>query len=65
MRRKLYRFYEYPDGEVIMTNQQILSYYWKYWKGKMLEVGKDDLICKKNCIEDFCIINWATEIKHD
>ncbi len=40
---------------------QILNSYYPYWKGKMLEAGKGDMITTENCLDDWIVVNWAVE----
>jgi hypothetical protein len=58
------RYFEYSDldGDYIISEEQILEEYWDYWRERMERAGKEDLINPENCIEDFCIINWAFEV---
>lgn len=49
--------------EIIVTEKDILRDYWPYWKTRMEEAGKADLIDFNTCIEDFVIVNWAEEVK--
>lgn len=65
---KIYRI-SYPldndeDGTEILTEEEILAYYWEYWSGRMREIKSDEtLITKENCLVDWCIVHWA-EIIH-
>lgn len=43
-----------------LSDQEILNYYWDYWSGKMRELGRDSLITHERCIEDWCIVHWAS-----
>lgn len=53
--------------EKVVSEQEILVTYWKYWKGRMEEYAKKHTpraeITRDNCIEDWCIIHWANEIE--
>ena len=40
---------------------QIIASYYPYWKGKMIEVGKADMVSKERCIEDWIVVHWAME----
>ena len=40
---------------------QILKSYYTYWATKMIQSNKQADISKNNCIEDWCIVHWATE----
>ena len=64
---KLYEI-AYPDEEnndivEILTEEEILSQYYPYWVERMTAVGKQHLISKELCIEDWCTIHWALEIQ--
>lgn len=64
---KLYEI-TYPDDENnpitdIFTEEEILSSYWEYWKGRMVAVGKSHLICPERCIEDWATLHWASTIE--
>jgi hypothetical protein len=43
------------------STQQILQSYYTHWYGKMVEANKHDLISPELCIEDWCVVHWATE----
>ena len=46
------------------TEEEILTEYWNYWKEKMARCcSNKNAITKENCIEDWCVIHWATEVK--
>jgi hypothetical protein len=53
------------DGTHVITDAEIIRDYFPYWSGKMKEVGKEDLINHANCIDDFCVLHWASEILGD
>lgn len=66
---KRYKYVE-PDEndqvkEVILTEDDILKEYWEFWSRKMSEkYGSDhEQITEKNCIEDWLVTHWATEVK--
>jgi hypothetical protein len=54
-----------PDGnrQVTKTEQEILDYYWEFWKNRMQELGRDHLISKENCIQDWITVNWAYKVE--
>jgi hypothetical protein len=64
---KKYTFVEMSETgaaiDVIMTEQEIIDYYFDYWSNQMRKVGKENMISNERCIEDFCAVHWATEIK--
>jgi hypothetical protein len=47
------------DVAETLSEEQILDEYWEYWKGRMTEVNKTELISKERCIEDWCVTHWA------
>ncbi len=59
------KYYKYSDqdGDHIISEEQILKEYWDYWRERMEQAGKEDLINPENCIYDFCVIHWAFELK--
>ena len=50
---------------VVMTDKEILDYYWEYWSKQMHRVGKGHLINEENCILDFAVIHWAVELDEE
>jgi hypothetical protein len=64
---KLYEI-AYPDeynNDVveILTEEEILATYWNHWSGKMKEIGREAEATRERCIEDWCVIHWASEIR--
>ena len=59
------RTYTYSDpwGDYVLTEDQILTEYWDYWCTQMRKVGKEGMINKERCIEDWITVNWAVEVK--
>lgn len=59
------KYYKYSDqdGDHIISEEQILKEYWDYWRERMEQADKEDLINPENCIYDFCVIHWAFELK--
>ena len=53
----------HSDVEVTLTAQEILDTYYSYWVTQMRKAGKKDLISYENCIEDFCVVYGAWEVK--
>jgi hypothetical protein len=58
----------YPDEEgndvvEVLTEEEILSYYYPYWKERMESVGRHELISRERCLEDWVTIHWAMEIR--
>ena len=61
-------FYEYDnvsEDYIILTEDEIIDYYWGYWTTQMKRVGKEDKINKEDCIMDFCTVHWAQEVEGD
>lgn len=48
--------------EKYVDEDDILRDYFPYWSTKMRYVGKYELINLENCIKDFCVVHWATEV---
>jgi len=48
---------------VTMTEDQILEEYWEFWQTRMIKKfgANSSLINKKNCIDDWVVVNWAWE----
>lgn len=68
MLNKSFCFDEYmgedePNKRVVVTGRQILELYWPFWKEQMVkQFGENSqLINFKNCIDDYCVVNWAWE----
>lgn len=51
--------------DTIIGEEDIIQSYWGYWSEAMLRVGKSPLITSENCIQDFCVIHWATQLPED
>jgi hypothetical protein len=50
---------------VVMTDKEILDYYWEYWSKQMHRVGKGHLINEEDCILDFAVVHWAVELDEE
>ena len=67
----LYRYMAPPTGIdlkpkiIYMSEQDILYDFWDHWKYKMEEkYGKDHIdITPDNCIKDWVILHYASEVK--
>jgi hypothetical protein len=55
----------YPDRVEILSEQEVITFYWNYWSKKMFLAGKLLMATKSNCIDDFCSVHWAWEISED
>ena len=49
--------------EMIWTETQILDHYYDWWSEQMTKRDKAHMINRKECIADFCVVNWAQEVK--
>lgn len=49
---------------VIKTARQILDEYWLFWSEQMRSkwADKEHLVTFENCINDYCVVNWAWEV---
>jgi hypothetical protein len=61
-----FKYYEIDEVHlhrcVIISEEGIIERYWDYWCERMRKVGKESLISRENCIEDFCAIHWCVEV---
>lgn len=57
--------YPTEDGDTveILTEEEVLQSYYPYWCDRMKEVGKEELISKELCLEDWICLHWALEIR--
>lgn len=62
---RIFTWAEPDDNEVLhfATEDEILEFYYEDWKEKMKRVGKEHEISPENCIEDFCVIHYAYQVK--
>ncbi len=58
-------FDEHGDYFVTMSEDQIIEEYWCWWMGKMREVGREHLISRENCIEDWKVVHWSFRTDKD
>ncbi len=42
-----------------LSEKRILADYFPYWSKRMREVGREHLITKQNCIDDWVTLHWA------
>lgn len=49
--------------EIVRTEKEILDEYYETWKKLMKKVGRQEMISKDNCINDWVTTHWAEEIK--
>ena len=47
--------------KIVKTEKEILDIYWGWWSAKMKEIGKEDLISEKACVEDWIVVHWAIQ----
>lgn len=63
---KLYEI-AYPteggDEIEILTEEEILQYYYSYWSTKMLLNDPSADISRERCLQDWSIVHWAREIR--
>jgi hypothetical protein len=64
------KYYEisYPDENnndiiEILTEQEIIDQYYTYWSTKMIQNVPNPDLSRERCIEDWCIVHWATIIE--
>ena len=71
MRDKIFEYIEPKDNitwepvVVRMTGNEILDHYYIYWSDQMDQkygVGRDRTKDIERCIEDFCVVHWASEV---
>lgn len=43
------------------SEDQIINSYFDQWSNKMKELGREHMISKERCIEDWIAVNWAVE----
>jgi hypothetical protein len=61
---RVFEFVNGDDGTTeILTEQEIIDQYYHYWSTKTLLNCPDEPITRERCIEDWCIVHWATEIR--
>jgi hypothetical protein len=67
MKRYLYMEPDKKGNHVVVTMSEdfIIYNYWSCWKGHMeKKYGQDHkLITKQNCIADWIVLHWATEVR--
>jgi hypothetical protein len=57
------------NGELVgvtkttITDTGILDAYWEFWTEKLKSLGREHLISKENCIQDYVVTHWAQEVK--
>lgn len=66
MKERRWSYVEPDDNDrpivITKTDKEILDFYWKYWSDGMKRIGKTEKIMRENCIQDWAVVNWATEI---
>ena len=67
MKRYIYTEFDGDDSrDVILTEKEILDYYWNYWSSAQWSAGVDPIdITPEDCILDFVLVHWAQEIEED
>jgi hypothetical protein len=63
LKRYIYTEFDGDDSrDVILTEKEILDYYWKYWSSAQWSAGVDPIdITPEDCIQDFVLVHWAEE----
>lgn len=55
------------DIVVTLSEEEIIKMYWNYWQDRMIyKFGKEHFeanFSKKDCIEEWVVVNWAWEVK--
>jgi hypothetical protein len=57
----------YPDelgNDVVevLTEDEIIAQYYTYWSTKMIQNCPGEAITRERCIEDWCVVHWATQV---
>lgn len=47
------------DEPLEITEEEILETYYPWWSNKLRTMGRDHLISKEGCIDDWVVVNWA------
>ena len=63
MKRYIYTEFDGDDSrDVILTEKEILDYYWKYWSSAQWSAGVDPIdITPEDCVQDFVLVHLAEE----
>lgn len=48
--------------EEVLTEQQVLDYYFPHWSKEMKSVGLGALVNHEKCIEDWILTHYAIEV---
>ncbi len=54
--------------EIYVTEDEIIAKYWEYWQAGMRDCKhkkQESEITRENCIDDFVVVHWATEVTRD
>lgn len=61
------RYYSYVISEddvnikkIVYSENEILAEYWDLWTTEMKGAGFANQISKERCIDDWCMVHWAT-----
>ena len=61
------KYYSYVISEddvhikkIVYSEAEILAEFWNHWSTEMKGAGFANQISKERCIEDWCLVNWAT-----
>ena len=63
MKRYIVTGFDGNNGvEEILTEDEILDYYWKYWSSAQWSAGVDPIdITPEDCVQDFVLVHLAEE----
>ena len=57
--------YQDPDGVHTVTEDELKTTFFPYWKERMERVGKAEEATFENCIDDFVVAHWAEEVEDE
>lgn len=50
---------QFLPAKIVKSEDEILAEYFNEWSQKMFAAGKEHLISKEQCIQDWVTVNWA------
>lgn len=74
IRTRVFKYVDFGENgleQKVISEQEILNKYWKFWKDKIYTINTPntrrirDLTLSKQCdacIDDFLVVHWAEEI---
>lgn len=51
------------NNHVIMSEREIFDVYFSRWAEMMMNIGKQELSTRENCIDEWIIVNWASKVE--